>query len=258
MENSTDSTLGVEQLGVVGELVFDIAAAEPDQRRAHAVGIEEEVGHVEQADDAFGRTEAAGSADVAARHQAERHLNLDQVLVAHGFFGFEAHDDLVEARRAYLLVALLGLDRVGVDQAGALQHLDVDGNGRLRERELAADLVDVQQALVAQELENADADDRSQGLQDVDAFIRVDGQEAGFHRDSRRWADGGKNIISVFLIYNTPATPCRPAKSGRNACGRTRRRHGRATTIAARRIAKGRAAPAGVRRTSPLDARPRA
>ncbi len=126
-----------------------------------------------------------GGAHVAARHQAERHLNLDQVLVADRLFGLEAHDDLVVTRRTELLVALLGLDRVGVDQAGAFQHLDVDGNGRLRERELAADLVDVQEALLAQELENADADDRCQAFQDIDAIVGADGKKAGFHRDSR-------------------------------------------------------------------------
>ena len=52
IENSSDCDLALHQLGVVGELVLDEAAGEPDQPRLHPVGIEEGVRHVEQPDDA--------------------------------------------------------------------------------------------------------------------------------------------------------------------------------------------------------------
>ena len=73
---------GVEELGVVGKLVFDIAAPEPDQRRLHAARVEEEVGNVEQPDHPFGRAQAARRADLDGREQAERHRDLDDVVVA--------------------------------------------------------------------------------------------------------------------------------------------------------------------------------
>ena len=197
---------GVEKLGVVGEFVFDVAAAEPDQRGLHARRVEEGVGNVEKADYAICRAQTARRADLDGGEQAERHRHLDDIRVPPRLVRLEPHDDLVETRRAYLLVAFLGLDRLGHDQPRLFQRLHVDCNGGLRQAELVADVVDVEPALAAQQLEDADADRRRQPLENVDVLFRIDGKEVGFHDscDVPRPAEAAV-FISEFLIVQ----PCR-------------------------------------------------
>ena len=48
--------------------------------------------------------QTAGYADLAAGVEAERHLDLDDVLVAPGRLGVEGDDDFIEARCADLLL----------------------------------------------------------------------------------------------------------------------------------------------------------
>ena len=109
--------LGLGDLGVVRELVFDVTAAEPQQCRLHAAGIEEQVGHVEKPDDAVGRAEPAGRAHLVAGVEAERHRDLDHVVLLLGREAVQPDEDLVEAGRADLLLALACLDRLGADQS---------------------------------------------------------------------------------------------------------------------------------------------
>ena len=76
--------------------------------------------------------------------------------VALRLLAFEADDDLVEARRADLLVALLRLDRLGDDQPGLLQHLHVGRHGRLRQAEVRLLMsLTFSRPLLAQQLEDA-------------------------------------------------------------------------------------------------------
>ena len=114
---------------IVGELVLDEAAGEPDQARPHAARIEKRIGHVEQPDDAVGRAEAAGRADFAAGVEADRHRDFDDVGARGGDVLLEHHQHLVEDGAADLLVALARLLRLGLDQPGFFEDLQVGRDG---------------------------------------------------------------------------------------------------------------------------------
>ena len=76
-------------------------------------------------------------------------------------------------------MALACLDRVGLDQASIFKRLHIGRDGRLRQRELAADLVDVEPAMRPQKLQDPHANRRCEPLEDVGGFLRIDRQEIG-------------------------------------------------------------------------------
>ena len=101
------------------------------------------------------RAEAAGRADFATRVEADRHRDLDGVGRRVGEILAEHHQHLVERAEAELLVALAPLLRLGADQPGLLEHLQVGRDGRLRQVERGGDVVDVEPRLAMQEPQHA-------------------------------------------------------------------------------------------------------
>ncbi len=160
-ESSSDSSSAATgasgELGVVGELVLDEAAREPQQPGAHPVRVEEGVGHVEKPDHAVLGAEAAGRGDLAAGVEPERHRDLDAaVCLCRGRRSLKAISSSEKVEWQIFWLPLRAFcDRV-CDQAGVDQHLDVRRDRRLRQAKLLGDLVDVARTLAGQQLENAD------------------------------------------------------------------------------------------------------
>jgi hypothetical protein len=170
-----------DDAGVVGELIFDEAAREPHQPGVHAVGIEEGPRHVEQADSAVGRTEAAGRADLAAGVKTDRHRDFDRVGL--GAVGIVAEHDqhVVEREIAELLLALSALLGLGADQRRVFENLQVRRHGRLRKRQRAGDVVDVDAGTAVQQPQHADPLRRGERAQDFRPLLGVDHQEIARH-----------------------------------------------------------------------------
>ena len=204
IENSIDSTAALSSLALLGNLYSTLPRPNQISAAWTRAGSRKEFGNVEQADHAIRRAQPARRADLDGSEQAERHRHFDHIGVAPRFVRLEPHDDLVETGRADFLVALLGLDRLGRDQPRLFQHLHVDCDGRLRQAELVADVVDVEPALAAQQLEDADADRRRQSLENADVLFRIDGKEVGFH-DSCDVPRPAKRSVYI-RIPDSPAT----------------------------------------------------
>ena len=186
MLNSTASISGVQDLGVVRELVLDMAAPEPDQRRLHPARIEEVVGHVEKADDAVRRAQAAGRRDLAGGVEAEAasrpRSGRPAAAPARRRAGSRSRRSAPSRLFCWPLAALTSSVRM---QAGALERLHVGRDGRLRQAQVPADLVDVHRPAAAQGMEDVQPHRRRQPLDEVDVVLRVDRQEPALRRARR-------------------------------------------------------------------------
>ena len=188
-----------DQPRVVGKLIFDEAAREPHQARIHPVGVEEGPRHVEQADDALRRAQAAGRADFAARIEPDRHRDLDRVGVDAADVVAEHHQHLVEGGEAELLIALPPLLRFGANEAGAFEDLQVGRDGRLRQVERLGDVVDVDAGAPVQQPQ--DSRPRAGEASPRSTSGRSSGSMTRKLRDILRPAQSLRRFVSAFRIF---------------------------------------------------------
>jgi hypothetical protein len=159
---------GVGKRCIVGELVLDEAAREPQESGPHTVRVEEGVGHVEKSDHAVLRAQAAGSRNLASRIKPKRHGHFyDAEILCRGAL-LEGDDQLGEHRIADLLAAFSRLLRFRLDQADIDENLDICGNRRLRQAKLVGHLIDVLRSFAVQEIENPNADLAREAFQQIE------------------------------------------------------------------------------------------
>src|SRR5258708_40260676 len=111
--------------GVVGKLVLDEAAREPNEPRIQPAGTEEGPGPVKETNHPFRRAEPTRCAHFAAGVEPDWHCDLDGVGVDSADIVAEHHQHLVERGEAELLIALATLMRFRPNKAGALEDLQI-------------------------------------------------------------------------------------------------------------------------------------
>ena len=203
IENSTDSTAALSSLALLGNLYSTLPRPNQISAACTRAGSRKESGTSSRPITPSVEHSPHGVPTSTEVNRPSGIATSTTLASRCGSLALEAHDDLVELRRADLLVALLRLHRLGRDQARLLQRLHVDGDRRLRQRQPVADVVDVELPLAAQQLQDADADRRRQPLEDVDVLLRVDGQEVGFHECCEAPGQRAAVFISEILIVQS-------------------------------------------------------
>ena len=170
--------------GVIGKLIFDKAAREPDEARIHSVGIEEGPRHVEETNDPLRRAEAAGGAHFAAGIEPDRHRDLDGVGVDADIVA-EHHENFVERREAELLMPFPPFMGFRPDESGALEDLQIGRDRRLRKAQRLGDVVDIDTRATMQQAQNSRPRRRGQPAQYVRPLRGIDHQEIARHSRPR-------------------------------------------------------------------------